>query len=257
MNELTIATTQADADAAAAMERHHTELSGSLSFLVEQLVGHASSRQAELAEQARLHLEDWVRTELLPHARAEEDTLYRAAAGLTEGRLLVTAMLVEHETLAGLVDRLARSEDPVRAASEARALQVLFEAHLAKENDQILPLLLGEPTISVAALLGGMHELIGEESSEPADGHTCSCGEADGDDHPELDARSIPHAIRHATIFGALEAVRPGRGLVLVAPHDPLPLLAQIEERFAHTFAVDYLERGPERWRLSFLRNPA
>lgn len=257
MSQLTIATTQADADAAAAMERHHAELSGSLSFLVEQLVGHASSRQAELSDQARLDLVAWVRAELLPHARAEEDTLYRTAAGQAEGRLLVTAMLVEHETLAELVDRLAQSEDPLRAAAEARALQVLFEAHLAKENDQLLPLLLEEPAISVAALLEGMHELIGESGSEPTGGHTCSCGEDDGDDHPELDARSIPHAIRHATIFGALEAVRPGHGLVLVAPHDPLPLLAQIEERFPRTFAVDYLERGPERWRLSFVRNPA
>jgi uncharacterized protein (DUF2249 family) len=64
----------------------------------------------------------------------------------------------------------------------------------------------------------------------------------------------VPHAIRHATIFGALDAVPPGGGLVLVAPHDPLPLLAQIEQRAPGAFAVDYLERGPEAWRLEFVR---
>jgi len=64
----------------------------------------------------------------------------------------------------------------------------------------------------------------------------------------------VPHAIRHATIFGALDAVAPGGGLVLIAPHDPLPLLAQIEQRWAGVFAVNYLERGPEAWRLSFTR---
>ncbi|HEX6517716.1 MAG TPA: DUF2249 domain-containing protein [Nocardioidaceae bacterium] len=76
----------------------------------------------------------------------------------------------------------------------------------------------------------------------------------DGPGYPELDARAVPHAIRHATIFGALDAVRPGGGMVLVAPHDPLPLLDQVEQRFPGAFDVDYLERGPEAWRLSFVR---
>ena len=87
-----------------------------------------------------------------------------------------------------------------------------------------------------------------------ATGHACSCGEADAPAHPELDARTIPHAIRHATIFGALDAVRPGRGLVLVAPHDPLPLLAQLEQRQPGVFDVEYLDRGPEAWRLLLVR---
>lgn len=80
----------------------------------------------------------------------------------------------------------------------------------------------------------------------------CACG----DDHgtPELDARTIPHAIRHATIFGALSAVKPGGALVLIAPHDPLPLLAQIEDREPGAIEVSYLERGPEAWRLRLAR---
>lgn len=83
----------------------------------------------------------------------------------------------------------------------------------------------------------------------------CQCG----DDHaePELDARAIPHAIRHATIFGALESVQPGAGLELVAPHDPLPLLDQINQRWPGAFAVAYRERGPEAWRLTLERNDA
>ena len=105
-----------------------------------------------------------------------------------------------------------------------------------------------------------MHELLGGSSESGlaghshADGHSCGCGEVDGPGYPELDARAIPHAIRHATIFGALDTVRPGGGLVLIAPHDPLPLLAQIERRTPGLFAVDYLERGPQDWRLQFVR---
>jgi uncharacterized protein (DUF2249 family) len=40
---------------------------------------------------------------------------------------------------------------------------------------------------------------------------------------------------------------------VLIAPHDALPLSAQIERRTPGLFAVDHLERGPQAWRLQFV----
>ncbi|HSE70420.1 MAG TPA: DUF2249 domain-containing protein [Nocardioidaceae bacterium] len=96
------------------------------------------------------------------------------------------------------------------------------------------------------------------EAHQPAPGgHSCNCGEVDGPGYPELDARQVPHAIRHATIFGALDAVRPGGGMVLVAPHDPLPLLRQIEQRSPGAFEITYVERGPDAWRLAFARRAA
>lgn len=87
----------------------------------------------------------------------------------------------------------------------------------------------------------------------PEAGHGCRCHDEPAGT-PELDARLIPHAIRHATIFGALDAIAPGADLVLVAPHDPLPLLAQLEPRAPGVFGVDYLQRGPEAWRLRLSR---
>ncbi|GAA1750111.1 DUF2249 domain-containing protein [Nostocoides vanveenii] len=83
--------------------------------------------------------------------------------------------------------------------------------------------------------------------------HACACGEHD-EDLPELDARAIPHAIRHAAIFGALDGLAPGKGLVLIAPHDPLPLLAQISKRDGDAIDVTYLQRGPDAWRLRMHR---
>lgn len=80
----------------------------------------------------------------------------------------------------------------------------------------------------------------------------CACGET-GATVPELDARQIPHAIRHATIFGALDSLAPDAAMDLLAPHDPQPLLAQVAHRYPDGFAVEYLERGPE-WRLRFTR---
>lgn len=274
---VSIATSGADARAAEAVEAHHAQLAGALSLKAESLSAAARARREPEAHEARDDLVAWCNAELVPHAVAEEGTLYRAAAERVEGRLLVDAMLAEHQVIIGLVNQLARSTDPVSAAETARALRVLFESHLAKENEQILPLLAADPQVSLAGLLSGMHELLGadehagehehaaQREGEPTQppqeggcgGHQCSCGEVDGPGLPELDARVIPHPIRHATVFGALDSVAPGSGLVLVASHDPLPLLGQLESREPGAFSVEYLERGPETWRLALVRKVA
>jgi uncharacterized protein (DUF2249 family) len=259
MNHLTIASTEADARAAQAVEQHHARLAGALALKAEALAALARAGRSNELAATRDDLVGWARTELVPHARAEEDTLYRVAAERPEGRLLVEAMLAEHEVIVGLVDDLSRAVETVGAAATAAALRVLFDTHLAKENDQVLPLLVADPDVSVVDLLGGMHELLGgaaasDESGCGAGGHGCACGEEDGSAYPELDARSIPHAIRHATVLGALDTVRVGGGLVLLAPHDPLPLLAQIDRREPGAFEVEYLQRGPETWRLRLVR---
>ena len=271
MDKVVIASTEADARAAEAVEHHHAQMAGALSVKVEALVAAAARQDTSAAEEARTGLADWCEQELVPHALAEEKAMYPAAQAMTEGRLLVEGMLEEHKVIVGLVRSVATATDPVRAAAAAEALVVMFESHLAKENELVLPLLVASPQVSVAELLRGMHELLGAEEghaghvhgeTEAAEqggcgqpgGHSCGCGETDPAGYPELDARAVPHSIRHATIFGALDAVRPGDGMVLVAPHDPLPLLSQIEQRSPGAFEVSYIERGPEAWRLAFVR---
>ena len=81
----------------------------------------------------------------------------------------------------------------------------------------------------------------------------CGCGH-DAQEVPELDVRLIPHAVRHGAVLGAFDAVRPGAALVLIAPHDPQPLLRQLSERAQGRLTVDYLERGPQEWRLRITR---
>ena len=85
---------------------------------------------------------------------------------------------------------------------------------------------------------------------EPA-GHSCGCGGHDEAD-PVLDVRPIPHAIRHATVFGAFDAIPPGQSLVLVAPHLPLPLIAQLRERAE--IDVEVLVDGPDAWHVRLTR---
>ncbi|MEI2715983.1 MAG: DUF2249 domain-containing protein [Candidatus Nanopelagicales bacterium] len=84
-------------------------------------------------------------------------------------------------------------------------------------------------------------------------GGACNCGAHDQAD-PVLDARVIPHAVRHAAIFGALDSIAPGSAMVLVAPHDPIPLLSQAADRYGDAMSVDYLQRGPDDWQLRFER---
>ncbi len=73
------------------------------------------------------------------------------------------------------------------------------------------------------------------------------------DDVPTLNAAIIPHAVRHGAIHGALGSRGVGESLILIAPHNPLPLLEEIGAR-EETFDVVYLQEGPRDWRLKFTR---
>ncbi|MCD6640409.1 MAG: DUF2249 domain-containing protein [Nocardioides sp.] len=84
-------------------------------------------------------------------------------------------------------------------------------------------------------------------------GHSCGCGEHDAD-LPELDATSIPHAIRHGSVIGAFSQVRPGSAMVLVAPHNPLPLLGQLQEINGEALEISYLQEGPDAWKIKLAR---
>jgi len=267
MSTVVVAASAADAQAVEAVKNHHAHLAGALAAHVESLVEAAARNDLPAAGAAASALVRWCDAELIPHALAEEQVMYPPAHEDPRAALLVDAMMAEHRDLAALVEAIAKSDEPVRAAASAQALRSLFDSHLVKENEQILPLLAGSSTVSVADILDGMHELLGvkdhaEVAATYADADAeCGCGGECGCGHqhpdavmPELDARDVPHAIRHATIFGALDSVRTGSGLVLVAPHDPLPLLAQLEQRSPGLFSVDYLQRGPESWRVRFIR---
>jgi hypothetical protein len=157
----------------------------------------------------------------VPHAQAEERTLYPAAGDFVQARLLVDAMLAEHGVITGLVEDLAGATDGVRAAATASALRTLFDSHLSKENDQLLPLLAQAPDVDLAGLLDGMHDLGRRDTSpmRPMAGAVAMSAAAarSARGYPQFDARVGPHAIRHATIFGALEAVGPGAGLSTLA----------------------------------------
>lgn len=86
-----------------------------------------------------------------------------------------------------------------------------------------------------------------------AGSHSCRCGEHT-DETPELDARTIPHAIRHGAVLGAIDSLKQGASLVVVAHHDPAPLLKQVDSRFGAAMVREYVSEGPEAWKVKFTR---
>lgn len=81
----------------------------------------------------------------------------------------------------------------------------------------------------------------------------CRCGHQD-QGAPVLDARQIPHAVRHGAIFGALESIPAGGTLVVVAPHEPLPLLAQVGRRYGDGYSYETQEVADGEWQVRFTR---
>jgi uncharacterized protein (DUF2249 family) len=72
-----------------------------------------------------------------------------------------------------------------------------------------------------------------------------------------LDFRTVPPAVRHAQIFEAFESLALGTGFELVNDHDPLPLSYQLAAERPGAFTWDYLESGPEVWRIRIGRTEA
>jgi uncharacterized protein (DUF2249 family) len=65
-----------------------------------------------------------------------------------------------------------------------------------------------------------------------------------------LDVRVIPPYQKHPTIFGKYEALAVGESFTLVNDHDPKPLYYQFAAELPDKFEWEYLERGPEVWRV-------
>jgi uncharacterized protein (DUF2249 family) len=65
-----------------------------------------------------------------------------------------------------------------------------------------------------------------------------------------LDVRTEPPARRHELIFDTFAQLSAGDGFELVNDHDPKPLYYQLEAEQTGRFSWDYVEQGPEVWRV-------
>lgn len=260
-----IASSAADAAAVDAVVSQHAELAGALEAHIQKVFSAVINNDVRGADHERAALVAWCAAELAPQLGAEEAVLYPPAHQDPSGRLLIEATATEHAVIGELVEAISKAVNPVVVVANAHALRVVVVGHLATIDEQVLPLLAAAPEVSLAALVAELSAdadaaagVVADGAADgvadaPAAGGSCGCGGHDDAGFPELDATEIPHAIRHATVFGALEVVGSGGGLVLLAPHAPLPLLRQIEARWPGRFVVSYLQEGPEIWKVQFL----
>ncbi|MCL4773097.1 MAG: DUF2249 domain-containing protein [Burkholderiaceae bacterium] len=71
-----------------------------------------------------------------------------------------------------------------------------------------------------------------------------------------IDVRTIAPGERHDRIFSAFKALPQGGALELMNDHDPQPLYRQFKSNFHGLFTWDYLEQGPDLWRVRIGRAP-
>ncbi len=155
-----------------AARRHHAALSHVLADGVEELLGAVESGSADVPE-SRRRLVEFCDTQLLPHARAEENSIYPAAQTDGRTRLLIETMIAEHRTIADLVEVVRYAYHPVRTAAAAEALRVLFEAHLAKEDGILYPLIAAVPGLSLKTIMTGLHDLLSADPETQPDRRRC------------------------------------------------------------------------------------
>lgn len=70
-----------------------------------------------------------------------------------------------------------------------------------------------------------------------------------------LDATTLHPSVKHATIFKTFDNLEPGDSFTLHNDHDPMPLRFQLENTRGNIFQWEYLEKGPEWWRIRITKN--
>lgn len=67
---------------------------------------------------------------------------------------------------------------------------------------------------------------------------------------PVIDVRTIVPRDRHPLIFDTFDSLASGAAFMLVNDHDPKPLHYQFQFERKDEFTWDYLESGPDVWRV-------
>lgn len=73
----------------------------------------------------------------------------------------------------------------------------------------------------------------------------------------DLDVRDLIPMKRHETIFTTWNELEVGDAFILINDHDPKPLYYQFDAEHNGQFTWEYLEEGPETWRVKIGRTAA
>lgn len=70
----------------------------------------------------------------------------------------------------------------------------------------------------------------------------------------EFDIRPYPPAERHEMFYKAFADIQPGEAFEFTNDHDPKPLYYQMEAESKEPFRWEYLEKGPDAWRVRVIK---
>lgn len=236
--------------AAEAIRHHHRELMETLARHVKALV----EGRPEVEPQG---LARFLRDELLPHAAGEEKHLYPVVEPLIKAHGQATAtMSIDHESIEDYIRQIGEAVTAVEGAGPdqqpalqrqlqhlALQLEAVLRLHLEKEERVYLPLF--EQHLSEEEqrrVLDGMHAAYQREPFAAVEA--------------ELDVRETPPPQRHLLIFQTFDGLQPGEAFILVNDHDPKPLYYQFLHERQGQFTWEYLEEGPEVWRVRIGKVP-
>lgn len=74
---------------------------------------------------------------------------------------------------------------------------------------------------------------------------------------PILEVTSIEPRLKHPTIFKHFDALASGESFIIHNDHDPKPLYYQLLGERGDIFTWEYLEQGPESWRVKIAKKTA
>lgn len=69
-------------------------------------------------------------------------------------------------------------------------------------------------------------------------------------DVKELNVTLLPPREKHPTIFQTFDSLKKDESFILINDHDPRPLRNQFQYERTDSFKWDYIEQGPEWWRV-------
>lgn len=190
--------------------------------------------------EAHGNLAAFVASQIQPYLVATDRILYATAAGAPTTRLLIRALRRLRDVVHGHIADLIAADSIEQAIASARALGAVLAAVIDLDRNSLLPALVELPGADLPGLADDLHTVLAGGDLATLD---------------LLDVRPIPHGQRHPQIFRRYARLAPGESFVLVNNHDPKPLRREFSATHDGEFTWEYLENGPEQWRIRIGRS--
>jgi len=152
----------------------------------------------------------------------------------------------------------------LRKADEKEWKQIVFHRYGMMEEDTTMELISKEDPVEIHGIFimkfEGKHQWIykKKEPGEYVIHITKKAKTGLGDDGfsvvNEFDLRPFPPAERHEMFYRAFADIKTGEAFEFINDHDPKPLYYQMEAESKEPFRWEYLQKGPEEWKVRVIK---